>query len=206
MSIVPNPIRPPTPNMIELEFFDLPETKYGEYEDYLDSEDSEDSEEPQPKTNFKTLQTVILENIQNLSQEKIQWSQELLQKCPELIEEIHKDLQTILSDEGQVDFHKIPQMIKIISEIIHRRAIISELMHPENILSFIKYILHIFVEYNYFIPTYVDKTTIETLIDGSLDLLAYPIILPIQEVEELESCCFSNLFTRFFMSNTKKTN
>jgi len=204
MLFVPNPVRPTTPNITELEFFDIPETK------------SEESEEI-PNTNHKSFQTIIIENIQNptfnLTQEQIQWSQELLEKCPEIIEEIHNNIQIILSNEGQVDFHKIPAMIKIISEIIHHRAIVSELLHPENILTFIKYILYLIVEYDYFIPTYVDKMTIEILIEGSLDLLAYPIILPtIKEVKELDSCCFSifsffsNLFTPFFMSNTKKTN
>lgn len=201
MLFVSNPVRPITPNILDLEFFDIPETK--------SEEESQEEEESKPQEpNFNQLQILVLENIQNLNQEQIQWSQELLQKCPELIEEIHKDIQTILSDEGQIDFHDIPVMIKIISEIIHHKAIFSELLHPKNILTFIKYILDIIVDYDFFIPNYVDKNSIKSMVDSSMDLLAYHI-LPIQEVKEIESCCFSNLFTPFFtpffISNTKKT-
>lgn len=196
MYIAPKPIRNPPSLLHILEFLDIPETKTEPESRIIINQETQ-------------LQIRIIENLQNpnylLTYEQIVWIQDIMENCPELVNEIHTEIQTILSKNGQINLHDIPKMIKIVSEVIHQKSLFCNLLHPKNILTFIKYVLHIMIDYDFFIPCEIEKIFIKTLVNNSLDLLAYHIIPPIEQ--EMVSCfaIFSKIciFEPFFKSETK---
>jgi hypothetical protein len=147
-------------------------------EPILSSEESENepilsSEEIQ--ANLISFRSLILANIKtpsyNLSPEQIEWINKFIEASPEVFDIILKDILLITAD-GKIDYHDIPLLIKVITDVYNSRAITRNMANSQNIIAFVKFTLDVILDSNYIDLSEIDKTVIRSLIDSSISLLS----------------------------------
>ena len=131
------------------------------------------------------INTNVTDPYYHLSETQIQWMKDFMYHHPTFCKEVHSQIQEIVQDH-LFDLHDIPAIIKVMVTMYHSREIKNEMTDPQHILALIKYMFHIFIDYQFLLPNNIEKQCLETMVDHSLDLLQYNLI-PIEK--EAEQCC-----------------
>ena len=112
-----------------------------------------------------------------LTKEQIEWIHQYFEKSPDSLQQIIEEMENILSD-GVIDVKDIPRIVKCISIIYHERSVIMDMADLSNLLLLVRYTLDCMIETNMFITHYLEKKTLEFVVDSSLDLLQYNFSTP----------------------------
>jgi hypothetical protein len=121
-----------------------------------------------------TIQYIIT-NISNpdynLTQEQIKWIKNFIALSPNSLEIIVTDLENIIQD-GRIDLHDIPIIIKLITDIYHYDSLKIGILEPKIVISVIKYTINALIDSQYINLPLIEKTRINNIINVSLDLLS----------------------------------
>ena len=163
-----------------------------------------DSKDPLQETspiNLNKIIGVLLETKEKIESLKIKikitdseisFMKKLLETCPDLLQEISKDLCAILEDKV-IDSKDIPHIITIVKKsyntLLKTNTQLKKTTLEDNLL-FIKHIILILVEFDYIKIN--DKDSINSTIEFCIDLLRTNLDLKINLFDKLKECfsCF----------------
>lgn len=153
------------------------------------------------------LASLLLSNANSpshdLTKEQMLWIETFIKASPESFTNLISYIKSITSD-GKINLQDIPKIIKLLSDVYDSKAKILGLSNPKNIIFFIKFTLDVILESNLLPSASVEASTIEYIVDSSLDLLANNLSTVEEIIEEAihgsfcEKIC--DFFCRLFVS------
>ena len=116
----------------------------------------------------------------HLTQKEVIFMNDLLNQHPEIFGKIQKTLDDIISDE-KVDFHDIPKIVLLISQIYHEH-LIGYIVQEVGIINILKFTLDALLESGIIPVPGFALSIVKGVVDVSLDLLNtvvhHPIVPP----------------------------
>jgi hypothetical protein len=142
----------------------------------------------------------------DLTKEQMIWVDAFIKASPESFTNLVSDIKSITSD-GKINLQDIPKIIKLLSDVYDSKAKILGLSNPKNIIFFIKFTIDVILESKLLPLDSVEASTVEYIVDSSLDLLANNLSTIEEIMEEIEEAIHGSLcekicdfFCRLFLS------
>ena len=133
---------------------------------------------PVTKKSLNDLVEILLENIPlptyELTVDEMIWIQAFIKTSPLSIQKIATDIQEIIQD-GKIDSHDIPAIIRLIADIYKSNAIKIEFINAQNIITLVKFTINVILQSELLILPNIEKKVIQSMINSSLELLSMKI-------------------------------
>jgi hypothetical protein len=133
---------------------------------------------PVTKKSLNDLVEILLESIPlptyELTVDEMIWIQTFIKTSPLSIQKIATDIQEIIQD-GKIDSHDIPAIIRLIADIYKSNAIKIEFINAQNIITLVKFTINVILQSELLILPNIEKKVIQSMINSSLELLSMKI-------------------------------
>ena len=122
-----------------------------------------------------------------LNHSEIEYIHFLLSNYPELFHQMEQDIEMIISDR-KIDYHDIPLIILLISNMYHTDIIHTNINNIE-IINLIKFIVDSILQSDYIPLPHLERYIIQQLIDSSLELLKFNLSAEINGNDRKKLLC-----------------
>lgn len=125
------------------------------------------------------------------SKEELLWMRNFINMYPKTLNLIVDEI-TEITEDGKIEYHDIPTIIKIISQVYHSETVKNELFNKKNIVILIRFTMDSLLESKFLFLPDIETEIIEKMIDSSLYFLQYEL----KDIKPEDECCI-NLFSHF---------